>query len=169
MTRPSPTRLRRSTLAVGLISGLVVALSSALVLAEDPTPQASASAVATKSADLHEVSQSNKNFAPGEITIESGDTVVFLNDDEISHNVFSRSAESKFNLKIQRPGEHKSYQFETPGKSVVRCAIHPQMKLVVNVVEPKAAATPPTPAEPGKTPAVATPAGQSAAPAKVEP
>jgi len=144
MRNRHPSRVCRCAVAVGL----GVLLTSSLVRAADPTPPASAPEGAGQSADVHQVSQRDKSFAPGEITVETGDEVVFLNDDEISHNVFSRSAEFKFNLKIQRPGEHKSYRFESAGRSVVRCAIHPNMKLVVNVVEPGSAPNAsPVPAE----------------------
>jgi len=142
MRSRSATCWRRNALAAALAAGLGVLLTSALVQAADPTPPVSASEGAAKPAPVHEVSQRDKNFAPGKLTVEAGDEVVFLNDDEISHNVFSRSADSRFNLKIQRPGEHKRYRFETPGKSIVRCAIHPNMKLVVDVVEPRAAREP---------------------------
>ncbi len=81
----------------------------------------------------HAVSQKQKEFQPSELSVEVGDEVVFLNDDEISHNVFSRSEGAKFNLKIQRPGEHKRQRFQEPGEVVIRCAIHPKMKMTVHV------------------------------------
>lgn len=84
-------------------------------------------------AEEHQVSQRTKVFDPREITVKAGDTVTFLNDDDVSHNVFSRSEGARFNLKFQRPGEDKSQVFETPGTAVVRCAIHPKMKLTVHV------------------------------------
>ena len=83
----------------------------------------------------HSVSQKDKTFAPGELTVKTGDEVVFVNDDDISHNVFSRSLGSKFNLKIQKPGEDKSVVFREKGDVVVRCAIHPNMKMTIKVEE----------------------------------
>ena len=82
-----------------------------------------------------EVTQRDKTFVPGEVTLKKGDTVVFHNDDKIVHNMFSRTEGSEFNLKLQKPGEDKRQTFANPGTVVVRCAIHTQMKLVVKVEE----------------------------------
>jgi plastocyanin len=82
-----------------------------------------------------EVSQKGKSFQPGEMKVKVGDTVVFHNDDEITHNIFSRSENAEFNLKMQPPGQDLKYTFEKPGTALVRCAIHPKMKLVVQVAE----------------------------------
>jgi plastocyanin len=96
---------------------------------------ACAALAAPAAADEIDVSQKNKVFAPGEIQIKVGDTIVFHNDDEITHNIFSRSENAEFNLKMQPPGEDLKYTFDKPGTAMVRCAIHPKMKLVVQVVE----------------------------------
>jgi plastocyanin len=81
------------------------------------------------------IGQKNKAFSQKKITIKKGDTLVFVNDDTIAHNVFSRSDGFKFNLKIQKPGERTSVPMPTSGRAVVRCAIHPQMELEVIVEE----------------------------------
>lgn len=86
-------------------------------------------------ADEVEVTQKGKEFLPGTITIAPGDTIVFQNDDPITHNMFSRSDGYEFNLKMQKPGVEKRQSFDEPGEAVVRCAIHPKMKLVVKVVD----------------------------------
>ena len=83
----------------------------------------------------HSVSQKNKTFAPGELSVKTGDEIVFVNDDDITHNVFSRTVGSKFNLKLQKPGEDKSVVLEQAGEVVVRCAIHPNMKMTIKVEE----------------------------------
>lgn len=81
----------------------------------------------------HGVSQKDKAFSTGEITIGVGDTVIFKNDDDTAHNVFSATDGGKFNLGIQKQGIESSHKFETPGTVEVRCAIHPKMKLKVVV------------------------------------
>lgn len=78
------------------------------------------------------VSQKEKTFAPGTVTVKKGQSVTFSNDDSVAHNVFSKGA--KFNLKIQAPGEKKSFSFDEPGTHEVRCAIHPKMILKVTVL-----------------------------------
>jgi plastocyanin len=93
---------------------------------------ASSLAGAASAGDV-EVTQKDKTFLPGEVTMKVGDTLLFHNDDEVIHNMFSRSEGFEFNLKLQKPGEDMRQSFQKPGTAVVRCAIHPKMKLVVKV------------------------------------
>ena len=79
------------------------------------------------------VTQKAKQFSVAEITIAAGDKLVFKNDDDTSHNVFSSADGSKFNLGIQKPGSESSQAFAAAGTYEVRCAIHPKMKLKVTV------------------------------------
>lgn len=84
-------------------------------------------------ADEVVISQKGKAFSEKKITLKVGDTISFFNDDDITHNVYSRSKGQKFDIGAQRPGTSVSHQFTAPGKVKVRCAIHPRMKLTVNV------------------------------------
>ena len=86
-------------------------------------------------AEEHTVSQAAKKFDQKKLTVKSGDTVAFVNNDDVSHNVYSRSDANTFDLKLQEPGQSNAVAFNTPGKVKVRCAIHPKMKLTVSVVE----------------------------------
>ena len=81
----------------------------------------------------HVVSQKGKQFAPEELTISAGDTIVFKNDDDTSHNVFATGEGSKFNLGIQKPATETRHDFTSPGEMTIRCAIHPKMKIKVVV------------------------------------
>lgn len=81
----------------------------------------------------HVISQKGKQFNPPEITIKAGESVSFKNDDDTSHNVFSSGDNSKFNLGIQKPGSETKQTFAAAGETVIRCAIHPKMKLKVIV------------------------------------
>jgi len=81
----------------------------------------------------HVVSQKNKQFVPGEITIGVGDSLSFSNDDVVTHNVFSRSEGFAFNLKLQSPGKVHAVPFTQAGTAEIRCAFHPTMKLRVIV------------------------------------
>ena len=83
--------------------------------------------------DLIVISQKNKVFEPVELTVQKGESVVFRNDDPVTHNVFSRTEGSQFNLKMQKPGQEDVVTFDEPGDVTVRCAIHPTMKLTVHV------------------------------------
>jgi plastocyanin len=79
------------------------------------------------------VTQKGKTFAPGTLTIKPGDKVVFKNDDEITHNVFTVSKGMEFNVKAQAPGESTEHVFATEGVAEVRCAFHPRMQLTIVV------------------------------------
>lgn len=81
----------------------------------------------------HVITQKGKLFSTEEITIAVGDSIVFKNDDDTSHNVFSSSEGLKFNLGIQKQATEAPHKFETAGTAEVRCAIHPKMKLKVVV------------------------------------
>jgi plastocyanin len=85
--------------------------------------------------DEIKVNQANKTFAPGAVTIKAGDTVDFVNDDTIAHNVLARGTPEDFNLGIIKPGTEKDVTLIAPGIYDVRCAIHPGMKLTVTVTE----------------------------------
>ncbi|WP_395019010.1 plastocyanin/azurin family copper-binding protein [Dongia sp.] len=83
--------------------------------------------------DEIKVSQANKSFGPAAVTIKSGDTIDFVNDDKIAHNVFTKGAPEDFSLGTIKPGDDRKTTFTTPGVYDVRCAIHPGMKMTVTV------------------------------------
>jgi plastocyanin len=79
------------------------------------------------------VSQKGRAFVPAAVTVKAGDSVAFVNDDSITHNVFAKGEVAQFDLKQQPPGQRNEVVFAKPGTVEVRCAIHPSMKLVVTV------------------------------------
>lgn len=79
------------------------------------------------------VTQKGKKFSPGTLDIKIGDTVKFVNDDKRRHNVYSRTEGHEFNVRKQKPGEANSRKFDKAGKIAVKCAIHPKMRLTINV------------------------------------
>jgi plastocyanin len=84
-------------------------------------------------ASEHVVLQKNKSFSVAEITIKPGDTIVFRNEDDVVHNIFSVTKGVEFNSNVQSPGQTTTFTFPNEGKVEVRCVMHPTMKLVVNV------------------------------------
>ncbi len=98
----------------------------------------SASKLAAKNIDI---TQKGKAFKPKEVTLQVGDQLTFVNDDgTMVHNVYSSSKDVKpFDLGQQQPGQKDSVVFDKPGELLVRCAIHPTMKLKVKITEPKKA------------------------------
>ena len=89
-------------------------------------------AVVSPAAD-HEIRQKDKAFDKATIQVKPGDTIHFVNDDEVTHNVYSRSEANAFTIRKQAPGESSPVAFKEKGETLVRCTIHPKMKLTVKV------------------------------------
>jgi plastocyanin len=80
------------------------------------------------------VGQKNREFTVKEAHVKPGGTVKFVNDDTVAHNIIVTMPGGKLqNTGVQEPGQSASMQFTEPGKYDVECAIHPQMKMTVNV------------------------------------
>jgi plastocyanin len=79
------------------------------------------------------ISQKGKAFSAAEITVKAGESVTFVNDDTVTHNVMSTTAGNAFNLGPQAPGASTPATFKSAGEVMVGCAIHPHMKLKVTV------------------------------------
>jgi plastocyanin len=86
----------------------------------------------TMAAD-YTVAQKGKAFSQASLNIKVGDKVAFRNDDPFAHNVFSLSDPMQFDLGTYPQGQAKSVTFAKAGMYEVECAIHPEMKLVINV------------------------------------
>ncbi|HJS75634.1 MAG TPA: plastocyanin/azurin family copper-binding protein [Vicinamibacteria bacterium] len=83
-------------------------------------------------ASEHVVVQKEKNFSVSTMSVRTGDTILFKNDDPVVHNIFAKSDVKTFNV-TQNPGEETPITADAAGTFVVRCAIHPKMKLTVKV------------------------------------
>ena len=81
----------------------------------------------------HPVSQKNLEFSVKKLTIKAGDSVTFLNEDNIVHNVYSLSDTNTFDLGGAPKGKSKTVNFDKAGTVEVECAVHPQMKMVIEV------------------------------------
>ena len=80
-----------------------------------------------------EVTQKNKQFSVKTISLKVGDAINFKNEDPFSHNIMSLSDTKMFDLGSYGQGQAKKVVFDKPGKVEVECAIHPDMKMVVEV------------------------------------
>ena len=74
--------------------------------------------------------QKNRRFSVAEITIRSGESLIFTNNDEFIHQIY---ADGLFDSAERAPGQNISEDFPRAGTFEVRCHIHPKMKLVVHV------------------------------------
>jgi len=80
----------------------------------------------------HEVAQRDGGFSRESMIIKPGDAVVIKNEDDVVHNVLSKSGGLELN-KLQQPGDQTRIVFNDSGQWVIRCAIHPKAKLTINV------------------------------------
>jgi plastocyanin len=81
------------------------------------------------------INQKGKVFSQTDVTIKKGDTLVFVNDDNVAHNIYSTSPGNEFDLGSQKPGNSTPVTFDKSGNVDVMCAIHPLMKMKVKVAD----------------------------------
>ncbi len=81
----------------------------------------------------HVVGQKNKAFSAAGLKVKVGDTVSFRNDDPFYHNIFSLSEAQSFDLGSFPQGQSRKTTFTKEGRVEVECAIHPEMKMVIQV------------------------------------
>ncbi len=112
-----------------MISRLALGATLLTVTAFTETP--TAPVVQAVGPVTHVITQKNKQFYPADVVVGIGDSLSFINDDLVTHNVFSRTDGFAFNLKLQSPGKVHAVPFAAPGTAEVRCAFHPTMKLKV--------------------------------------
>jgi len=81
----------------------------------------------------HLVLQKGNAFAIQRLEIRVGDTVKFLNLDPVPHNAFSLSSSNPFDTRMLTKGDSKDIVFGNPGIVDVECAIHPGMRMSIEV------------------------------------
>jgi|SRR3954452_9185884 plastocyanin len=82
-----------------------------------------------------EVRQSDRLFAPSRVVVGKGGVVHFANDETFVHHAFVDTPHFKADTGDIPPGERRNIVFTQAGTYTIRCAIHPQMKLIVEVTE----------------------------------
>lgn len=83
----------------------------------------------------HVVDQKGKSFSVDHLKVKVGDSVSFKNADPYFHNVYSMSDAKSFDLGSYPQGKAKAVVFEKEGSIEVECAIHPNMKMTVEVTK----------------------------------
>ncbi|MEJ2169722.1 MAG: hypothetical protein P8X90_29815 [Desulfobacterales bacterium] len=93
----------------------------------------------TKDVDLSKtkfvMDQRNLEFVPHVLPVPVGASVVFPNNDQVAHNVFSMSRTKTFNLGSYKPGESKTVVFDKAGIVELRCDVHAEMAAYILVME----------------------------------
>src|SRR5262245_18920494 len=62
------------------------------------------------------IHQKGKVFSESEVTIRKGDSLLFVKDDNIAHNVLSTSPANKFNLGLMQPGSATPVTYKNAGE-----------------------------------------------------
>jgi plastocyanin len=81
----------------------------------------------------HVLAQKGKAFSVKKLQVKVGDTVKFVNEDPFAHNVFSLSDAKSFDLGSFGQGGSKTITLDKPGTIEVECAVHPDMRMVIEV------------------------------------
>ena len=79
------------------------------------------------------VDQAGQQFSQSSLTLKAGDTIVFTNKDDVTHNVKVINGDDTDDKGLQKPGEILKATFAKAGSYQVRCGIHPKMKIDVTV------------------------------------
>jgi plastocyanin len=80
------------------------------------------------------IDQSGQQFSEKTAALKTGDSLVFSNHDDVTHNVnIIDDDEEATDLGLQKPGEKLTYKFDKGGRFKARCSIHPGMKMTINV------------------------------------
>ena len=103
-----------------------VAIAAVVLAAAIP---ASASAFAAE----HVVHMSGSNYAPSEIDGRVGDTIRFVNDDTVNHDVFVPTVGFGIDLGRQEPGDEQTMTLGKAGAFEAECVFHGHMLLTVSV------------------------------------
>jgi plastocyanin len=83
--------------------------------------------------DANTIVQNGRAFHPNEITIGTGTTLNFSNQDEFIHQIYVDSKDFDYDSEEQQPGAVFHITFPNPGTFAIRCHIHPKMLLTVHV------------------------------------
>ena len=79
------------------------------------------------------IDQAGQQFSQSSITMKAGDTMVFTNKDDVTHNIKLIAGDDTDDKGLQKPGEVVKVAMAKAGTYQVRCGIHPKMKIDVTV------------------------------------
>jgi plastocyanin len=106
----------------------VYAVPSKPGAATPATPAASGTHDAT-------MDQAHNAFVPQVLIVQAGTSVLFPNNDVVSHHVYSFSEAKTFELGLYKGNAHPPLLFERPGLVVLGCNIHDSMLGYILVVD----------------------------------
>ena len=88
----------------------------------------------TPPANRPRIDQRSLLFIPHVLPVVIGTTVVFANNDDVMHNIFSPSKTKKFNLGTYGKDIIKQETFDKEGEAVLLCNVHAEMSAFIIVL-----------------------------------
>lgn len=81
-----------------------------------------------------EIDQVGQRFSKPSLTLQIGSIVRFLNQDDVTHNIsVINEHNDAVDEGLQRPGQNIVVLLDKNGRFIVRCSIHPRMKMVISI------------------------------------
>ena len=99
---------------------VAVAVSGAMACASDTSRRGGGQAPAT-----HKVSMEAVSFAPATLTVNRGDSIVWINEDPFPHTA---TADGGFDSRALAPDASWTFVASAPGEIRYVCTLHPTMK-----------------------------------------
>jgi plastocyanin len=118
------------TLTVRVTDGKGEPVADAVAVAGGSAP-----AAAAPRPDTAVIDQVDKTFVPHVLAIRAGTPVLFPNQDDIRHHVYSFSEAKTFELPLYKGTPAKPVDFDKPGVVVLGCNIHDFMRGYVYVTD----------------------------------
>ncbi|RQR21439.1 hypothetical protein DIE23_38250 [Burkholderia sp. Bp9143] len=116
--RRSPTEPRRSTARRRAACRFIVLAALAWVAAD------------VAAGTTRRITIEGMRFNPASLTVERGDTIVWINQDLVAHTA---TAAGVFDSHEIAPGASWTYVANAPGRHAYICAFHPAMKATLTV------------------------------------
>ncbi|QBF84796.1 hypothetical protein EXU30_04965 [Shewanella maritima] len=82
-----------------------------------------------------EVHQKDKQFSPYITIVQKGYQLKFVNDDDITHHIYSASGPKRFSFKLRQDGVNKDMVFDQLGHISMGCNIHDWMSGHILIVD----------------------------------
>lgn len=99
------------------------------------TPTGETKARVDNMAPVAEVHQTDKQFSPYITLVQQGTEVNFINDDDITHHIYSALGPKRFSFKLKPESAPQSVHFTAAGTVAMGCNIHDWMSGYLLVVD----------------------------------
>lgn len=121
---------------VAILGAALIIATGALLIAHHDQGTENSAAQATPPNGVDHVQIKDFVYAPATITVPTGTTVTFTNDDSSPHTATSGTSptpDGVFDSGTLSKGDSKTVKLTKPGTFAYYCAIHPFMKATVTV------------------------------------